>query len=293
MVSARGTSFASFSSVAAELIELSRFCHERGWTPATSGNFSARLGDGTVAITASGRPKGALGPSDIVVVNAEGRLTGPSAARPSAETALHCQLYRHSSEIGAVAHTHSRAATVLSRRCAQEGYVTLAGYEVAKALSRRVGMADKVSFRQAGATALPFDAASFDGAYMIHVGMNIIDKTPVFAGIRRHLKPGGVFAIYDIMRHSDGPFAYPVPWSSEPATNHITPPEAYKSALEDAGFEVVKERNRRDAGLVSMQQRAGGPPVVMGETATQKVGNMRALLEAGVIAPIELIARAV
>ncbi|WP_437534107.1 methylthioribulose 1-phosphate dehydratase [Sorangium sp. So ce726] len=134
-MSVRGTSFASFSSVAAELIELSRFCHERGWTPATSGNFSARLGDGTLAITASGRPKGALGVSDIVVVNAEGRLTGPSAARPSAETALHCQLYRHSSEIGAVAHTHSRAATVLSRRCAQEGYVTLSGYEVAKALS--------------------------------------------------------------------------------------------------------------------------------------------------------------
>jgi ubiquinone/menaquinone biosynthesis C-methylase UbiE len=175
-----------------------------------------------------------------------------------------------------------------------EGIDLTAEYvEVAKALSRRVGMADKVSFRQASATALPFDAASFDGAYMIHVGMNIIDKTPVFAGIRRVLKPGGVFAIYDIMRHSDGPFAYPVPWSSEPATNHITPPEAYKSALEDAGFEVVKERNRRDAGLVSMQQRAGGPPVVMGETATQKVGNMRALLEAGVIAPIELIARAV
>ncbi|WP_437816487.1 methylthioribulose 1-phosphate dehydratase [Sorangium sp. So ce1078] len=134
-MSARGTSFASFSSVAAELIELSRWCYERGWTPATSGNFSARLGEGTFAITASGRPKGALGLSDIVVVNAEGRLTGPSAGRPSAETALHCQLYRRSSSIGAVAHTHSRAATVLSRRCAQEGYVTLAGYEVAKALS--------------------------------------------------------------------------------------------------------------------------------------------------------------
>ncbi|WP_438018866.1 methylthioribulose 1-phosphate dehydratase [Sorangium sp. So ce315] len=134
-MSARQTSFASFSSVATELIELSRWCSERGWTPATSGNFSARLGDDTIAITASGKSKGALGLADIVVVNLEGRLTGPSAARPSAETALHCQLYRRSREISAVAHTHSRAATVLSRRCAYEGYVTLAGYEVAKALS--------------------------------------------------------------------------------------------------------------------------------------------------------------
>jgi ubiquinone/menaquinone biosynthesis C-methylase UbiE len=154
-------------------------------------------------------------------------------------------------------------------------------------------MADKVSFRQASATALPFDAASFDGAYMIHVGMNVADKTPVFAGIRRVLKAGGVFAIYDAMRQSDGAFRYPVPWSSEPATNHIAPPEAYKAALHDAGFQISKERNRREAGIQSMQQRTGGPPVVMGETAAQKVSNMRALLEAGVIAPIELIARAV
>jgi ubiquinone/menaquinone biosynthesis C-methylase UbiE len=174
-----------------------------------------------------------------------------------------------------------------------EGIDLTAEYvEVAKALTQRVGMADKVSFRQASATALPFPDGHLDGAYMIHVGMNIADKKAVFAGIRRALKPGGVFAIYDCMRQSDGAFAYPVPWSSEPATNHIAPPETYKAALRDVGFEVVKERNRREAGLASMQQRAGGPPVVMGETAAQKVANMRALLEAGVFAPVELIARA-
>jgi SAM-dependent methyltransferase len=175
-----------------------------------------------------------------------------------------------------------------------EGIDLTAEYvEVAKALSRRVGMADKVTFRQASATSLPFDRESFDGAYMIHVGMNIADKKSVFAGIRRALKPGGVFAIYDCMRLTDGAFSYPVPWSSEPATNHIAPPETYRAALRDAGFAVVKERNRREAGLESMQQRTGGPPVVMGATAAQKVGNMRALLEAGVFAPVELIARAV
>src|SRR4051794_24464377 len=98
---------------------------------------------------------------------------------------------------------------------------------VAQALSRRGGMADKVSFRQASATDLPFAHASFDGAYMIHVGMNIADKKAVFTEVRRVLKPGGVFAIYDAMRQSDGAFAYPVPWSSEPATNHVATPDAY------------------------------------------------------------------
>src|SRR6478735_3063950 len=52
--------------------------------------------------------------------------------------------------------------------------------EVAKALSRRVGMAETVSFRQASGAALPFTNASFDGAYMLHVGMNIADKKSVF-----------------------------------------------------------------------------------------------------------------
>jgi SAM-dependent methyltransferase len=170
---------------------------------------------------------------------------------------------------------------------------------VAQALSRRVGMAEAVSVRQASATALPFADASFDGAYMLHVGMNIADKKSVFAEVRRVLKPGGAFGIYDAMRESDRPFAYPVPWSSEPATNHIEPPDAYRSALAAAGFAVVKERNRRDFALQSMQRRsaqAGQPiglPVVMGATAAQKLANKRAMIEGGGFAPYEIIARAV
>ena len=171
--------------------------------------------------------------------------------------------------------------------------------EVAKALSRRVGMADAVTYRQASATALPFADATFDGAYMLHVGMNIADKKAVFSEIRRVLKPSGVFGIYDAMRESDGVFAYPVPWSSEPATNHIDTATAYKSALAAAGFSVAKERDRRDFALQAMQQRtdhAGKPiglPVVMGATAAQKLANMRTLIEGGVFAPHEIIARAV
>jgi ubiquinone/menaquinone biosynthesis C-methylase UbiE len=159
-------------------------------------------------------------------------------------------------------------------------------------------MADAVSFRQASATALPFADAGFDGAYMLHVGMNIADKKAVFAEVRRVLKPGGIFGIYDAMRESDGPFAYPVPWSSEAATNHIDTPDTYKAALTAAGFTVIKERNRRDFALQSMQQRvaqAGQPiglPVVMGATAAQKLANMRAMIEGGVFAPYEIIARA-
>jgi hypothetical protein len=89
-----------------------------------------------------------------------------------------------------------------------------------------------------------------------------------------------------------------MPWSSEPATNHIDTAEAYRSALAAAGFTVVRERNRRDFALQSMQQRAAqagkpiGLPVVMGIAAAQKLANMRAMIENGVFAPYEIIARA-
>jgi len=134
---------------------------------------------------------------------------------------------------------------------------------------------------------------------MLHVGMNIADKKTVFTEVRRVLKPGGLFAIYDAMRESEGAFSYPVPWSSEPATNHIESAAAYEALLGVAGFTVVTKHNRRDFAVESMRKRAtqSGPqglglPIVMGPTAAQKIANMSAMVENGVLAPTELISRA-
>jgi len=173
--------------------------------------------------------------------------------------------------------------------------------QVAEHLSRRVGLGDDVSYRQASATDLPFADSTFDGAYMLHVGMNIADKKAAFAEVRRVLKPGGLFAIYDVMRESDGDFTYPVPWSAAPETNFIDTAAAYKRLLAGAGFSVGQERSRRDFALEffrQMRQRMaqGGPPapglqIVMGATAPQKVANMMAMLERGVFSPTEIIGR--
>jgi methylthioribulose-1-phosphate dehydratase len=121
-----------------EIIEAGRLLYARGQVPATSGNLSARLGAERVAITASGRHKGLLRPEDVLVVDLEGRPVG-SEQRPSAETLLHLQLYRRSAEVGAVLHTHSLPATLLSRLAGAA--VELAGYELLKAL-RGIGTHD-------------------------------------------------------------------------------------------------------------------------------------------------------
>jgi len=106
----------------------------RGWTPATSSNFSMRIDDKLVAVTISGRDKGALTVSDVMAVDLDGHALDP-ALHPSAETALHLQIYRREPDAGAVLHTHSHNQTVASRLFASKGVVALHGWELQKAVT--------------------------------------------------------------------------------------------------------------------------------------------------------------
>lgn len=114
------------------LIETARDFGGRGWTPATSGNYSIRLNDGNMLITRSGANKRRLAPADLMRLDAEGKAL--EAARPSAETQLHVQIYRHDPGARAVLHVHSPASTVMSRRHASDGRLWLKNYELLKAL---------------------------------------------------------------------------------------------------------------------------------------------------------------
>lgn len=121
---------AEFQARAAELVEAGRYLHTKGWVPATSGNFSARLSDGSVAVTVSGRHKGELRLDDIMRVDTEGRSL--DGQKPSAETLLHLALYRRYPTVGAVLHPHSPNATLAARLFAHE--LVLEDYELLKAL---------------------------------------------------------------------------------------------------------------------------------------------------------------
>jgi methylthioribulose-1-phosphate dehydratase len=85
-----------------------------GLVPATAGNFSMRLDAAHCVVTISGRHKGFLTADDVMVVDLDGRAVTPGK-RSSAETLLHCGIYRRFAEAGAVLHGHSIANTVLSR----------------------------------------------------------------------------------------------------------------------------------------------------------------------------------
>ncbi len=162
---------------------------------------------------------------------------------------------------------------------------------VARRLTGRTGLTEHAHFCCASATALPFHAASFDRAYMIHVGMNIADKAAVFAEVARVLRPRGMFAVYDVMRDGSGEVTFPVPWASTPAISFLAPLNVYRAGLEAAGFKIAAERNRRDFAVEFFQRaRAAGLRSVMGRNASEKVANVARAIEEGVVYPMELIA---
>lgn len=123
----------AFDAVASELCATVRAFAARGFTPATSSNFSHRMRDGHIAITISGRDKTRLQVSDLMVIDDQMNAVG-SEHRPSAETRLHTQIYAMYPNTQCVLHTHSLNQTVASRLFASQGVLHLEGYELQKAL---------------------------------------------------------------------------------------------------------------------------------------------------------------
>lgn len=132
---------------------------------------------------------------------------------------------------------------------------------------------------------------------MIHVGMNIADKSGLLTEVGRVLKPGGVFGIYDIVRLADGELTFPMPWATEATTSHVEPVERYRDAAAAAGLNVTAENNRVAQALAAFDRlgQQGPSPLglhlVMGQTVGAKVKNMVAAVSGGTIGPVELILR--
>lgn len=171
----------------------------------------------------------------------------------------------------------------------------------AKSLSRMVAMGDKIRFETASATALPFADSVFDGATMLHVGMNIPDKPAVFREAARVLKPGAVFAVYDVMRTGEGALEFPVPWAEREELSALETPAHYRDCASAAGFTLESEENRGAIALdffarVQAQASSAAPSplglhLLMGPTVRQKSANMIAAIRSGTIAPVQMIFR--
>lgn len=190
--------------------------------------------------------------------------------------------------------------------CRVTGIDLAASYvETAQQLTDWVGLSDRVSFSQMSAFDVSAETTGhdqpFDAAYLLHVGMNIADKTDLLAVISTVLRPGGSLAIYDLMRIDTGDLAYPLPWATTSASSFVETQASYEASLVSAGFELVSVADRGEfaAAFVKMsrgQREADGPPplglhLAMGPDIGTKAANLAAALDAQIVAPIEIIAR--
>jgi len=110
--------------------------HRRGWCDGTGGNFSCVLQQQPLQLlmAPSGVAKGSVPPEQLIVVDGQGQLLSGSG-RTSAETLLHLAIV-NATGAGAVLHTHSQAATLLSQRVGRQhpGELVLEGLEMLKGL---------------------------------------------------------------------------------------------------------------------------------------------------------------
>lgn len=85
---------------------------DRGLTCGASGNISARLSNGDLLVTPTGKSMGFLDPNDISHFNSDGVLV--SGLNPTKEMPLHSAFYETRNQTGAVVHLHSTHSVALS-----------------------------------------------------------------------------------------------------------------------------------------------------------------------------------
>ena len=171
---------------------------------------------------------------------------------------------------------------------------------VAQHLNVLTGMNERVRFEVASALDMPYEDMTFDAAITLHVAMNIRERAALYGEIARVLKPGATFYLFDVMKKNEGQLAFPVPWAQSEDTSHLTTPDEMLVLLDAAGFEVREVSDRTDFALEFFRENMrvsanGSPPlgvsIVMGGSAAEKLGNVLRNIEAGFIAPVQMVAR--
>lgn len=174
--------------------------------------------------------------------------------------------------------------------------------EVARELTRLLGLTQRVSFEHGNALDMPFESASFDGAYSMNVSMNIADKSKLYGEIHRVLRPGGWLALSELALGAAGGPEYPTPWALTEASSFLATSSDTLQWLQASGFTVVQSRDTvketlefgaRSRALVARGEK---PPhravmLVHGELAADAMSNVTRGVKQGVLVPFEVICR--
>ena len=129
-----------------ELAATIKAYHHKGWSPATSTNYSFKEGPEAteINVSRSGIDKANFHAEDFILVDTKGKPTAANPdAVPSAETLIHCVIYELFPETQVILHSHSIYSALLSQ--AYDNQVEFEGYEIQKGFAGQTSQETKVS----------------------------------------------------------------------------------------------------------------------------------------------------
>ena len=149
--------------------------------------------------------------------------------------------------------------------------------EVARELTMRCGLDDRIEFHAVDALDMPFDAGSFDHVWCHNVTMNISDKAALIAEIGRVLKDEGRFSCSELALGEAGEPFYPLPWATRAEDSFLLTPEAMRALIEEGGLHVIEQMDTNEANVPfskEMQERAKrGEPLHSVNPMSFKLGD--------------------
>lgn len=120
-----------------ELAQVIRDYNAKGWSPATSTNYSFIDTNNQLWVSRSGVDKSKFQAGDFIKVDMSGKAIGEfSDVKPSAETLIHCYIYQMFPETKVILHSHGINPVVIS--CIEHNEVKFEGYEIQKGFDGQV-----------------------------------------------------------------------------------------------------------------------------------------------------------
>jgi SAM-dependent methyltransferase len=151
--------------------------------------------------------------------------------------------------------------------------------DVARILTARCGLADRVEIRQANALALPFQDGAFDHVWSYAVTMNIADKEGLGREVARVLKPGGRFSCNEIEQGAGGAPTFPLPWATDETSSFLVSPAVMRAALESSGLSILEQVDLTPTRLGETE--AGRTPVIELDDFPLRRHNLQSCLADG------------
>jgi SAM-dependent methyltransferase len=172
--------------------------------------------------------------------------------------------------------------------------------EVAAELNRRSGLDDLIEIRAGLAVDLPCEEAEFTVVWTQHASARFVDKSRIYAEMRRALVAGGRLAFFDVLKGERQPLHLPVPWAGADGNLSLATSEELRAMVSAAGFTIRRWDDVTDAATdyVAAVLRTTslpselGPQIVVPDMADRAAALLRNAAE-GRVTFIQCVADAV